>query len=431
MAGRLMQEIGMAEAGASETGAGETGAEPADMPATGGQLARVFFYVQHLLGIGHLARASRIARALADDGFSVTMVTGGTPVQGFPGPGVRHVALPAVVAGDAGFSGLADLHGNPVDDAFKDRRRALLLSAFHACRPDVVVIEAFPFGRRQVRFELMPLLEAIAGMARKPIVLSSLRDIVQERSKPGRDEETVALVRERFDGVLVHGDPSFARIGDSFPLSEQIADRVIYTGLVAAPPPPPPGERFDILVSAGGGAVGAALNQAAIAAARSLPQALRWCIIAGPNLPQADFDATVAAAPKNVSVERFRADFPSLLTSARLSVSQSGYNTVCDILRAGCRAVFVPFNAGGETEQTARATRLERLGLATVVTERDLTPERLRAAIESVLASPAQPVPPLDLDGARRTAGILRSLLAGAQVARLARETSGQDTSRP
>ena len=35
---------------------------------------RVFFYVQHLLGIGHLARASRIAAALAEDGFDVTVV---------------------------------------------------------------------------------------------------------------------------------------------------------------------------------------------------------------------------------------------------------------------------------------------------------------------------------------------------------------------
>jgi predicted glycosyltransferase len=56
---------------------------------------RVLFYVQHLLGIGHLARASRIARALTQDGFDVTMVTGGMPVPGFPGPNINHVALPA------------------------------------------------------------------------------------------------------------------------------------------------------------------------------------------------------------------------------------------------------------------------------------------------------------------------------------------------
>ena len=40
---------------------------------------------------------------------------------------------------------------------------------------------------------------------------------------------------------------------------------------------------------------------------------------------------------------------------AGLSISQSGYNTVCDVLQAGCRAIYVPFAAGGETEQTVRA----------------------------------------------------------------------------
>jgi hypothetical protein len=37
---------------------------------------------QHLLGIGHLARASRAAAG--HDGFDVTVVTGGAPIAGFP-----------------------------------------------------------------------------------------------------------------------------------------------------------------------------------------------------------------------------------------------------------------------------------------------------------------------------------------------------------
>jgi predicted glycosyltransferase len=105
---------------------------------------RVLFYVQHLLGIGHLARASRIASALAADGFDVTVVTGGLPVPGFPGSDVKSVALPAVVASNAGFSGLADEHGNPVDEGFLQRRCDLLLQAFHAVQPDIVIVEPFP-----------------------------------------------------------------------------------------------------------------------------------------------------------------------------------------------------------------------------------------------------------------------------------------------
>ena len=76
------------------------------------RLRALFFYVQHLLGIGHLARASRIAAALAEDGFDVTVVTGGTPVAGFPGTGRRTLStLPPVTSGDEGFSGLVDAAG--------------------------------------------------------------------------------------------------------------------------------------------------------------------------------------------------------------------------------------------------------------------------------------------------------------------------------
>ena len=372
---------------------------------------RAFFYVQHLLGIGHLARASRIARALAEDGFDVTVVTGGTPVTGFPGPLVHHVALPPITAGDAGFSGLADIDGNPVDDAFKEDRKARLLAAFHQCQPDIVIIEAFPFGRRQVRFELLPLLDVIAAMDKKPLVVTSLRDILQERSKPGRDEETVALVKQYFDRVLVHGDPAFARLEDTFPLAADITGKVIYTGLVAAPAPAQPTERFDVIVSAGGGAVGNALIRAALQAAKSIGKPLSWALITGPNLPQPDFDAILADAPAQVSVYRFRPDFASLLAGARLSVSQAGYNTVCDILRAGCHALLIPFTAGGETEQTVRAERLEKLGLAHVLTEDDLSDESMTRAIEKALAATDRPPHNLDLDGAHRTATILRGLI--------------------
>ena len=152
---------------------------------------RVLFYVQHLLGIGHLARASRIAQALARDGFEVTMVTGGLPVPGFPGPGVAHVALPAIAAGAEGFADLVDEAGRPIDDAFKAERRDLLLDTYRAIAPDVVLIEAFPFGRRQVRFELLPLLDAIHARPHRPLVLSSVRDILQENRKPGRIEQKI------------------------------------------------------------------------------------------------------------------------------------------------------------------------------------------------------------------------------------------------
>ncbi|TCN31420.1 putative glycosyltransferase [Sinorhizobium americanum] len=372
---------------------------------------RVFFYVQHLLGIGHMARASRVAKALLKRGFDVTMVTGGLPVPGFPGEDMRTVVLPPVTAGDKGFSGLIDEEGNPVTAAFQERRQELLLDALRRAEPDIVIIEAFPFGRRQMRFELLPLLDAIEVMDRRPLVATSLRDILQERTKPGRAEETVELVKKHFDLVLVHGDPAFARLEETFPLAGEIAERVAYTGLVAPPPPDEPAEIFDILVSAGGGAVGKELIGAALGAAGLLPQELRWCLVTGPNLPQPDFDELAAAAPENASLFRFRQDFASLLGGARLSVSQAGYNTVCDILRAGCNSLLIPFTAGGETEQSTRATRLERLGLATVLPEEGITAQELARRVQTSLARSKPDIPPLDLDGADNTATIIEERL--------------------
>ena len=180
--------------------------------------------------------------------------------------------------------------------------------------------------------------------------------------------------------------------------------KVAYTGLVAAPPPPPAALHFDVVVSAGGGAAGGDLVRATVEAAKMSTDGLSWCLISGPNLPPAEFDALSKDAPPRLSLFSFREDFASLLTGARLSVSQAGYNTVCDILRAGCRSLLIPFTAGGETEQTTRAAILEGLGLARVLAEPDLTPASLASAIEAALAGPRPGSSRLDLDGAHGTA---------------------------
>ena len=369
---------------------------------------RVFFYVQHLLGIGHLARASRIASAIARDGGQVTVVTGGIPVNGFPGGDVTSITLPPVVASSAGFSGLADQSGSAVDEAFLAHRRDLLLEAFQRAAPDVVIIEAFPFGRRQMRFELLPLLDAIAKADPKPRLYTSVRDILQQQKKKGRDEETVALLRDHFDGVLVHGDPHFVRLEETFPLTELIADKIVYTGLVAPTVPPEPAETFDIVVSAGGGAVGRDLIRTSLEAASRVAIDRRWLLVTGPNLPEQDFADLAKDAPVNVAIARFRKDFPSLLRGAELSISQAGYNTVGDLLVTGCRAILVPFTAGGETEQSVRAERLEKLGLALALPEAGLTTDLLVAAIQTSLSQPKPRSPDIDLDGAARTSAIIR-----------------------
>lgn len=372
-----------------------------------GHPRRVFFYVQHLLGIGHLVRASRIAQALHDTGMDVTLVTGGNKIDGFPAAPIRHVQLPPVFAASAGFSGLADENGQKVDEAFKAMRAARLLDEFHKAAPHAVLIEAFPFGRRQMHFELLPLMEAIEASDPRPLVFSSVRDILQENRKPGRDEETVTLAKRHFDGVLVHGDESFVKLEETFPLAREISDRVYYTGIVAPDAPPEVEDRFDVVVSAGGGAVGASVLSASIEACRILADDRTWLLIAGPNMPASDFEQLQRDAPETVTIVRFRRDFSSLLMNAGVSVSQAGYNTVGDLLRARCGCVLLPFSSGGETEQTVRAEKLQALGFAEVVAEDDLTGKSLADAITRAGLKKDRQGLSLSLDGARQTAALI------------------------
>ena len=144
----------------------------------------------------------------------------------------------------------------------------------------------------------LKLADAIAGMNPRPKLVTSIRDLLQERVKPGRNEETVELLNRHFDLVMVHGDPKFSRLEETFPLAAEIRPPIGYTGLVAAPPPAQPKETFEVLISAGGGAAGVDLVNAAVEAARLLPDVRNWALIAGPNLPQADYDAAAAAAPE-------------------------------------------------------------------------------------------------------------------------------------
>src|SRR5207248_11036731 len=221
---------------------------------------KVFFYVQHLLGIGHLKRAGVLARALREGGFNVTLVSGGAPVSGME----VDIQLPPASAADVTFKTLLDDAGQLVDDAWKRRRAAALLDVWRAARADVLLVELFPFGRRQMRFELLPLLEDATRLAPRPRVVCSVRDLIQ--SRPEREAETVALATRYFDHVLVHGDPRLAAFDRSFGAAAQLEERLHYTGYVVADAARPNVGAAEVLVSAGGGAVGRRLLESAMLA---------------------------------------------------------------------------------------------------------------------------------------------------------------------
>lgn len=368
--------------------------------------ARVLFWVQHLLGSGHVQRTLAIAQALAARGARPSVVLGGTALPVRRAPGVEILRLPGLRAGPGGFTDLRDADGAPAGEAVWRARRERLLEIAEEHRPDVVVTEMFPFGRRAFTAEVTALLDACRA-ARKVV---SVRDILVSKADPARLTAMRDLVLGHYDRVLVHGDPALLPFAATFPLADTLGERLIHTGLVVvaadpAPVPLRPLERGAVLVSCGGGAVGRGLLRASLAARplSALHQA-PWLVITGAGADEADLVELAGRAPPGVVIERHRADFPALLAGCRLSVSQAGYNTVAEALQAGARMVLVPFAAAGEDEQTIRARRLVELGRAAMVEERDLSPLALARAVDRALAGPDPGPSRFALDGAARAA---------------------------
>lgn len=384
---------------------------------------RVLFYCQSLLGIGHFIRSRELIIALRD--FDVCFVYGGEIVPGFEFPaGVEVVYLPAVKSDEA----FSDLH--VVDSALsleevKAQRKATLLTTFDRFAPDALIIELFPFGRKHLSFELLPLLEHARTANPCLKVVCSLRDILVSRADQVRYEARVCdLMNQYFDLLLIHADPRWQQLEETFGSVSEINCAIRYTGYVARQRQIVPDNATDkvaespplILVSIGGGRVGHELIECAIAASQHLTMPHRMHVIAGPHIPAEQLGGLrhQAANYSQVTIQHYTTDFLAWLLRADLSISLAGYNTCMDILSVSARALVHPFTGQNNDEQTRRALKLSQAGLVELLSVQPLTPEYLASEIERCLLTPRRiPKQTIDLKGAERAARLLADLLEG------------------
>ncbi len=381
-------------------------------------MPRLLFYSQHSLGLGHLARSLRLAGCLAEH-FDVILLNGGR----FPGgtrvpDGITVLNLPPL-GHDAEHRLVSHDPTLPVEQACAQRRR-MLLDVLGETVPAILLVEMYPFGRKKFEFELIPLLETATTAlgVHAPKVVCSLRDILvnQRRDQAAFDERASQRANRWFDAVLVHADPTFARLEDSFQPQTPLAMPVHYTGFVA---PPAAWDRDSgpvlprVLVSSGGGMVGEPLVRAAVGAHDRLHArtGLRTTVVAGPFLPEPVWAWLQHEADQSPHLDAVRRveDLCLEIGRSTVSLSQGGYNTTMDILRAGTPAVVVPFTEGGEDEQRRRTERLQSLDVLRLLAPEHLDADRLVPALAGAAAAPPAPLT-LNLDGALATATLLAQL---------------------
>ncbi len=385
-------------------------------------MKRLMFYCQHILGMGHLVRSTEIVRGLMKD-FHVCFINGGEVVQGFKIPsGVDVINLPAIKT-DTEFQTLQVVDSTYSLEEVKEIRQQKLLQILDEFQPDVLMIELFPFGRRRFSFELIPLLERVRHQSPTTKIVCSLRDIVVNHKNPIKHEEKVCnLINQYFDLLLIHGDPQFKPLEETFSRVADLECEVYYTGYVVQPQPKKIliANQPLILVSVGGGRFGHELLECVIKAAPMIQKTLPHTIqmFTGPFMPDDKFNQlqTMAKDSHNLKIERYTPNLLQYMCQADISISMSGYNTTMNILTSGVRAMILPFTGNNDQEQKLRATKLEKLGVVDMIRPEELEPDIFVEKLKGCLQK--QPTKMrFDFGGVEKTAGLLKKLVVEEKVA--------------
>lgn len=372
---------------------------------------RVLFHTQHLSGVGHFVCAHAIATGLAE-AHDVHLVDGGRLVpRAATGVEPRRVRLPRLARTPEGHL-LAVEGGSESPERTLARRADLLAKAARAIRPDVVLVEHFPFSKWELDHEIITTLAAARRANPNVRVVCSLRDIAprtryEDVTHEEHAERVLGWLEEWFDGLLVHADPAFTRLEEHFPRAPEIPVRLAYTGFVTEPAPAVPEVPWPWAVLSSGGLNATAFLVAAISAFCVVAKSgalgpMRLQVFSGLGAGTGDAAALEQAARAGpVDVHEFSTSFSAWLHGAALSISRAGYNTSAALLRSRVPAVLVPDSR--MSDQRPRAQRLVKEGLAVAVeAERERDVDALAAAINAALAAPP-PHHSFDLSGVATT----------------------------
>jgi UDP-N-acetylglucosamine--N-acetylmuramyl-(pentapeptide) pyrophosphoryl-undecaprenol N-acetylglucosamine transferase len=133
-----------------------------------------------------------------------------------------------------------------------------------------------------------------------------------------------------------------------------------------------------------GGSLGArSINEAAVAAFADAPYTVLH--VAG----RRDFADLRAPAGGRYVLRDYVTPFGTALAAADLAVARAG-GSIFELAQYGLPSVLIPYPHAAGDHQTGNARWMEEAGAATVLRDEDLTPERLRAAVDAIVDDPAR-----------------------------------------
>ena len=377
-----------------------------------GTKIETFIIFQSLMGVGHLARCSAIAKAFNSISH-VTMFSGGKPIDGWSIPsGVDFVQMPALRRDRS----ISDIFPVPVEPGYtlseiERMRSELLIESYLRKKPRIIIIEFFPFAPKRYGKALDELFGAINSEQERPIVVCSLRAYPRLWDTDTEPAWINEQLRENFSCVLHHADLKFFPLNSlgSYIQSALSGISVRQTGFVRRPLIQISQDRPRnglLLTVGGGGPLGAKLLRRWINAARAgSPDLFPVNAVCGPLMDANDRKIIHTEQDANITVHDWVANLDELIGSSRAVVCMGGYNTLVEAL--SLKKPVLAFPVGERGDQTFQVSALHSQGML-LMGDQSQNESEITALMNELLSF--CPAHLIDCNGAERSVEVVEQL---------------------
>ena len=349
-------------------------------------------------GLGHLRRCLTLAEGLVrrKPDLSLMVATGSASVGHLRMPdGIDWVKVPTLRrANDGNYEGLTP----GLDEAELNKIRvALTLELCTVYQPDVLFIDLLP---RADDHEATTIVRGARRLLPNCKFVLVLRDIIDDPTtivNKWTSYGAYSMLEEHYDRICLFGCPWIYDAVTEYRFPDALRLKSKYYGYISkwdgygapsAPREASPDAK--IIVTVGGGIDGLHLTDTFLKSLHYLEADERSAlIITGPEMGAVDFRRIVSGAEAytDVQVTRFVKDLHHDFSSARLTISMAGYNSVSEIVEAGGRAILMP-RGGSNKEQQIRARRFADLGYVDIADPETTKGETLAQQIREMLKKP-------------------------------------------
>jgi predicted glycosyltransferase len=390
---------------------------------------RLIVYSHDAFGLGNIRRMLAICNYLLKviPELSILVISGSPVLHSFRIPqGLDYIKLPCLGRNESGDLSAKYLHSKSEEVA--NLRAEIIKTAAINFEPDLILVDKKPYG---LYGELEATVNYIKERLPKTKLVLLLRDILDAPEvtiKEWTDCNYYQTIEQHYDRVLVVGMPEIFDVVTEYKLPTDLANKTSFCGYVRREHGSIVPEKLRqqlqvtadeklVLVTPGGGGDGYRLVKNYLAALTEIPLQIKVksVIVLGPEMPriyQTEI-SQITSKLDNVLLTDFTDDLASYIEASEAIVCMGGYNTICEILSLGKRAIIVP-RVNPVQEQWIRAQKMSEFGLFKTIHPQELDPKLLAKTLCQELKLVGQCLPPvsrLDLDGLPRIANSIIDLV--------------------